>query len=192
MTPRSLWVERTLAKKPGKITSVITYLEMTHAPHTPPPPPPIETHAIMLAKPVTVSFYRYLYNTVGADNLWWERRVLSEEDLGALVQTEDVDVFVLYMQGTPAGYYELFQVAGSDTIEIAYFGLLPDFIGRGLGAYMLRCALDEAWRRGPEKVTVNTCDLDHPNALQNYQRAGFAPVDQKTRTIDDPRALGIF
>ena len=76
-----------MAKKPGKIKSVITYLEMTHAPHMP-PPPPMETHAIMLAKPITVSFYRYLYNTVGADNLWWERRVLSDEDLGALVQTE--------------------------------------------------------------------------------------------------------
>lgn len=181
-----------MAETTAEIETVITYLEMTAPPATTPPPPPMGPLAIMLAEQPTVSFYRYLYNTVGADNLWWERRLTPDDELRAAIQAENVDLFVLYVAGVPAGYFELAELEGGARIELAYFGLIPEFIGQGYGAYLLRTAVDEAWSRGPERVTVHTCNLDHPNALQVYQRCGFQVYDQETRVIRDPRELGLF
>ena len=178
--------------KTAKIESVITYLEMTAPPKAPPPPLPAVQHAIMLAKPMTVSFYRYLYNTVGGDMMWWERRAIGDDELQAILDNEKCDVFVLYVGGVPGGYYELVEDDGGQEIDLAYFGLMPEQIGRGMGAYLLRCAVDEAWRRGISRVTVNTCTMDHPNALPVYQRAGFEVYDRQSRLIDDPVASGLF
>ena len=71
-----------------------------------------------------------------------------------------------------AGYYELHR-DDEGNIEIAYFGLLPEFIGRGLGGALLTSAIDEAWRLAPKRVWVHTCNRDHPKALANYQTRGM-------------------
>lgn len=178
--------------KGGQIKKVITYLEMTSAPYSVPPSQPKGPIVIMRADPPTLSFYRFLYNTIGADYLWWERRGMSDDELAAVVIDDDVDVYVLYAGGTPAGFYELLTIPAKNDIEIAYFGIMPEFVGRGYGAYLLRVAIDEAWQRGPDRLIVNTCTLDHPMALPNYQRAGFEPYNQETHMIDDPHKLGLF
>ena len=139
---------------------------------------------------MTVPFYRYLYNTVGEEHSWWERRALSDEALAEAVLAEHVDIFVLYVSGVPAGYFELAVDETAREIELAYFGLLPAFVGQGYGAYLLRAAIDEAWSRGIRRFWVHTCDLDHPNALAVYQKGGFTPHDQITEEIDDPKAWG--
>lgn len=181
-----------MAERTPEIETVITFLEMTSPPSAPPPPPPMGPLAIMLAENPTVSYYRYLYNTVGADHLWWERRIISDDDLQSAIQADNIDLFVLYVAGVPAGYFELGTFEDGKRIELVYFGLIPEFIGQGYGAYLLRTAVDEAWLRGPERLTVHTCNLDHPNALQVYQRCGFEPYEQETRMVPDPRKLGIF
>jgi len=181
-----------MAGKIAEIETVITYLQMTEQPSAPPPPTPMGAIALMRAEQPTLSFYRYLYNSVGGDHLWWERRVMPDDQLLAAVQAENVDVFVLYVRGVPAGYFELATYEDGKEIDLAYFGLMPEFRGQGYGAYLLRVAIDEAWSRGPHRVIVNTCNLDHPNALQNYKRAGFEVYDQEKRIIKDPRQLGIF
>jgi predicted N-acetyltransferase YhbS len=65
------------------------------------------------------------------------------------------------------------------TAELAYFGIMPEFIGMGLGPYLLGQALDMLWHKEPARVLVNTCTLDHPKALPLYQRFGFRPYDQQ-------------
>ena len=169
-----------------------THLEMNSEPTSVPPAPPAIPHAIMRAHNPTVSFYRFLYHNVGETYLWWERRAISDSQLGEIISDESVEVMVFYVEGTPAGYYELVTYNEKNEVDIGYFGLLPEFVGRKLGAYLLRVAIDDAWSRKPNRVTVNTCTLDHPNALPNYQRAGFAPYDQDTFEIEDPRLAGYF
>ena len=63
----------------------------------------------------------------------------------------------------------------SEQIEIAYFGLLPEFIGRGFGGGLLTSAIETAWTWAPtpSRVWVHTCNRDHPSALANYQARGF-------------------
>ena len=174
-----------------KLETVITHLEMTSAPRFPHRPAPAESVAFLQAERPTVSFYRYLYNTVGEPWLWWERRAMSDAALAEVVQHEDVDVFVLYAGGVPAGYGELDR-RNMPSIELAFLGLIPEFIGRGLGPHLLQWTIEAAWAHDPDVLTVHTCNLDHPRALGLYQKAGFSPVRQETETIDDPRATGVL
>ncbi len=175
----------------GKLEMVIIYLEMTERPTRPSVPQPRHAGklALMRADKPTVSFYRYLYNTVGGPWLWYERRRMSDEELAAAIHHAAVGIYVLYVGGVPAGFVELDGRAG-DEVEIAYFGLIPEFLGRGLGPYLLDWAVHEAWRREPRRVWVHTCNFDHPKAIAVYQRAGFVPYRQETKVIDDPRLDG--
>ena len=74
-------------------------------------------------------------------------------------------------------------------IELAYFGLLPGFIGRGLGGFFLRALVDNAWAANPKRLWLHSCNFDHPSAFAHYQRAGFVPYKQETKRIEDPRPL---
>lgn len=172
----------------GKLDMIITYLEMRRCPnrlirHLP------RGLTIMRTRSPTVSFYRYLYNTVGAPWLWHERRRLDDNTLRAIIHNTGVEVYVLYVHGVPAGYIELDRRI-ADEVEVAYFGLIPEFIGRGLGRYLLDWGLHEAWREHPQRVWVHSCNYDHPKAIAVYQRAGFVPYKQEAVRIDDPRLDG--
>jgi ribosomal protein S18 acetylase RimI-like enzyme len=180
------------ATEPAKLTTTITYLEMTARPQIDPVHPPSNLKiALLHAEQPPVAFYRFLYDTVGKPWLWWERRVVPDEALGEIVGDPRVEIYVLHVNGTPAGFAEL-DCRDPKEIELAYFGLMPDFIGRGLGPYLLYSVIEIAWDRGPQRLMVNTNTLDHPKALSLYQRMGFRPYNQEQRTIVDPRAIGIM
>jgi GNAT superfamily N-acetyltransferase len=174
---------------PGKLSDIVTYLEMTARPVRPPVPVPAGKLALMRAERCTVPFYRFLYATVGTPWLWFERMTWSEEKLAALIEKPEVEIFVLYVGGVPAGYYELDRSDPAD-VELAYFGLMPEFIGQGFGAYLLRAAVDAAWQRKPNRLWVHTCTYDHPRALGVYQRAGFVVYRREPVIFDDPRLTG--
>lgn len=169
----------------GRIETVVTYLEMTTPPEraaTPPPCPHLEVrraHAPML------SFYRYLYDAVGREWTWTERKLLADEQLRAIIEHPEVEVNVLWRAGTPAGYVEL-DCRRFPEAQIAYFGLVPAFVGRGLGRYLLDWAIFDAWRRGPRRLWVHTCDLDHPRALPLYRSLGFRPYRTRREPVVSP------
>ena len=173
------------------MTSVITYLEMTERPSPPTPPRPAQKIALLKAEDPTLSYYRYLYNTIGRDYFWWERREMNDNDLAKIIHDKKVEIYTLFVAGVPAGYGELDRRNEPD-IEIAYFGLLPEFIGKGLGGYFLRWIIDQAWTYDPARLIVHTCTEDHPAAIHNYQRHGFVPYDQITEEIPDPAKTGLF
>ena len=155
----------------NKSRVVTTYLEMVDRPAAIPSGNP-EGVLIMRAKRPTVSFYRFLYNTVGENWKWVDRRKLSDEDLRTIIHNEKVEIHVLYLNGVPAGYVEL-DFRQISEVEIAYFGLMPDFIGQGSGKRFLQWAIMTAWQTSPERLWVHTCSLDHPGALPLYQKCGF-------------------
>ena len=165
------------------IPVTVTYLEMTSPDRLSPCPGLMEPSAIIRAERPTVSFYRYLYDTVGADWNWHMRRRLSDEELVTIVRHDRVEVFVLYARGVPAGYVELDRRIEGE-VEIAYLGLVPEYIGRGFGAYLLHWGLGRAWSYGPRRVWLHTCDLDHPAALGVYRRAGL--VAYRREVVREP------
>jgi GNAT superfamily N-acetyltransferase len=174
---------------PGTLDVTITHLEMTAPPRAPSPPPPPQKIAVLRAEAIAIPFYRFLYDAVGREWIWYERRRLDDAALAAIVHHAANDIFVLYVGGQPAGYVEFDRRALPDAIDMSYFGLAPAFIGRGLGRWFLSWSIAEAWRHSPRRLVVNTCTLDHPKALGLYQRAGFVPTRQETKTIRDPRPL---
>ena len=173
----------------AEIDVVVTYMEMTAPPARPTVPLPPGKHALLRVENPTIAFYRFLYNTVGEEWLWTDRRRMSDETLLSLVAHAEVELYVLYSGGQPSGFVELDRRPKPD-IAFAYFGLISEFIGRGLGKYLLNWAVDQAWSYGPQRLTVDTCSLDHPRALGEYQRAGFRPVRQVHKRMLDPRLEG--
>lgn len=175
------------------IDVTVTSLEMTARPSRPLARAPSLSQPVMLlrAQAPTISFYRYLYNTIGQDWLWYERRQMNDETLAEIIHDERVSVDVLYCGGVPAGYAEL-DARMLPAVEVAYLGLMPEFIGRGLGRYIVDWAVDAAWALEPDRVWIHTCNLDHPAALPTYQKAGFTVFNRQTVTIPNPRLLPSF
>jgi GNAT superfamily N-acetyltransferase len=121
-------------------------------------------------------FNRDLYFRVGEQWEWIDRRPWTDDEWMEYATEPDLQTFAGYYDQALAGYYEL----RHDTeggVEIAYFGLLPEFIGRGLGGALLTSAIEEAWscrgRIPPNRVWVHTCNRDHPQAVANYQARGM-------------------
>jgi GNAT superfamily N-acetyltransferase len=125
------------------------------------------------------SFYRYLYAEVGRNWRWTDRLAWKDDEIRAHLAQTGVTVDVMYVEGAPAGYVELAR-HDDGSCEIAYFGLLPEFFGRGLGRVLLEHAIDSAWETGTNRVWLHTCTLDGPAALPNYLARGFRPYRRET------------
>ena len=174
----------------SEIPVVITFLEMTEQPTRPTVPMPAGLKlALLRVEQPSVAFYRFLYDQVGAPWFWYERKQMTDEALGAIIASPEVELYVPYVAGAPAGYVEIDRRPAPD-VSLAYFGLMPGFFGLGLGWYLLNWAIDAAWTGAPRRLIVDTCTLDHPRALQTYQQAGFQAYRQERRSILDPRLTG--
>lgn len=164
------------------IPVTVTFLEM----HTPPaymPPLPVNRQiALLKTRDIPLHFYRYLADRVGRKWHWVNILRLEDEELAAGLHREDRDIRVLYLDGAPAGFFDL-KSHLPDEVELAYFGMMEHATGQGIGRWFLGAAISAAWSYKPNKVTVQTCTLDHPAALSLYQKMGFSPVAQKTENV---------
>lgn len=168
----------------NQVEVTITYMEQSARPVLPPAVFNARRKtALLRAENPPVHFYRYLYDLIGAPYNWVSRRRLSDKDLAALIQHDDVYIYVLYVDGVPAGMAEV-DARSADTHELKFFGLAPDFIGAGLGRYFLSNVLDLIWSRRPRRVRLETCTLDHPAALPLYQKFGFSVIDRRKGFVE--------
>ncbi len=148
-------------------------------------PRPVGHFALMAAVSPPLHYYRYLYEAVGRDYAWVDRLRLSDEELAAIIHDEAVEIYVMYADGAPAGYFEL-DFRNTGEAELAYFGLIPEFTGRGLGKFMLAQAIELAWEKPIRRLFVHTCTMDHPAALPLYQKYGFIPYAQDKTEVELP------
>ena len=165
------------------IDVVITYLEQRSRPVLPTPLSPPSKTAIMRAETPPMHFYRYLYDRIGAPHNWVSRRGLNDEALKEIIHHPDDYIYVLHVGGAPAGMAEI-DAREAQTIELKFFGLMPEFVGRGYGRYFLTHAIELAWAKDPQRVILETCSLDHPAALPLYQKLGFTVFDQRTGRVE--------
>jgi len=115
---------------------------------------------------------RFLYAAVGSRWYWYAHLSWDYARWLSYVDRPEIETWIAYVSGTPAGYFELERQDGGN-VELAHFGLLPRFIGQGFGGVLLTAAVNRAWEIGANRVWVHTCTLDHPQALSNYQARGF-------------------
>ncbi|HKW09821.1 MAG TPA: GNAT family N-acetyltransferase [Gemmatimonadaceae bacterium] len=122
--------------------------------------------------PCSIADYRRLYRAVGGPWHWRDRLAWDDDTLRAYLESPEIAIWELLVGDESAGYFEL-RRTDDENVEIAYFGLVSSFIGRGLGGALLTRAVEEAWRFGAQRVWLHTCTLDSPHALPNYRARGF-------------------
>jgi GNAT superfamily N-acetyltransferase len=154
-----------------------TYLEMLANAVPDPPEVPAGCTVRRWRRP-SIDEYRSLFSAVGGEWGWTGRLLLSDDELRALLKDPALEVILMRCGSRIAGFIELDRSVPGQ-VEIVYFGLVGEFIGRGLGTFLLRWAIHRAWQGLTERVWLHTCDYDHPNALAVYQKAGFRIFDEE-------------
>jgi len=165
-----------------------TYLEMRSPGDLRPAARPTNPPRLERIEACPGSFFRYLYTEVGRAYHWTDRLSWTDDQVRAHLGDPAISLWLLTSRAAPAGYFEL-RVHGDRSVEIAYFGLLPEFVGRGWGGYLLTRAVEAAWEIKPERVWLHTCTLDHPAALPNYLKRGFRPFREEVYTTLLPAAV---
>ena len=162
------------------VTVTTTYLHLPSRAHFRPAYSNDPDLLLLAARAPLAAFYRFLYDAVGRNYAWVDRLSWSDAQLQSHLARPAVTLLVLYWRGTPAGYIELDREAAEPGTEIAYFGLIPAFHGRGFGKHLLSHGVQRAYDDGAERVWLHTCTLDGPYALANYQARGFVPYRTET------------
>lgn len=155
-----------------KLLDVTVYsLEMLSPPQRQ-TPQPREGFQILTVLNPSVNYYRFLYNAIGENYRWLSRRKMSDVELESIIQHPQISIYVLHIDGSPAGYAEVDRRQDPDA-ELVQFGLMEEYHGRGLGTWFLEWVIDKVWSDTPNRFWLHTCSLDHPAALTMYQKAGF-------------------
>lgn len=145
----------------------IVYLELTENDLISRKKPQVTTN-IRLAEHAGGALHQFFYRWVGEPWQWFDKRDWPIENWNE--HAEKSALWIIYHDETPVGYFELAKL--EESVELQYFGLALEGIGLGMGGYALEVACREALKLG-DRVTVNTCSLDHPAALDNYKKCGF-------------------
>jgi ribosomal protein S18 acetylase RimI-like enzyme len=149
----------------------------------------LKVEQVEIASP---EFSRFLYTSVGSGWYWIDRLTWTRDRWLQHLDRPELKTWVVYLSGTPAGYFELEAQPDRNT-EIACFGIMPQFIGQKIGGYLLSVATEKAWSLSSQRVWVHTCSLDSPYALKNYQARGFQIYKQTTHFETSPeQPLGIW
>jgi GNAT superfamily N-acetyltransferase len=171
----------------GKIAAVVTHLEMMQRPSRRPDPQGAWT--LRWVERPGLDWYRALHSRVGEEWLWFSRLQMADPELAAILQSPQVEVHALTLDGSDEGLLELdFREAGQ--CELVFFGVTAKLIGSGAGRWLMNRALERAWSRPIDRFWLHTCTLDHPSALAFYQRSGFRPFRRQIEVADDPRLDG--
>ena len=160
-----------LGNQTEPVDVTVYYLEML-TPSRRSVPAPRDGVTVLHARTPSVSYYRFLYDAVGKDYHWVRCKRLSDVEVASVIQDARNELYVLQVDGSPAGFAELDRRQPAE-IELVQFGLLPDFIGQGWGKWFLRWIIDKASGYWPKRFWLHTCTLDHPAALPMYKKAGF-------------------
>lgn len=173
----------TLLEAGTRVDYTITHLEMSSRPAYPRPSlAPGHPVALLAADKPPVWYFLNLYDAVGAEYEWTDQHHVPRDELTEYLHHDQMTLFTMIHAGWPAGFF-MWDRREQGTADLAYFGLVPEAIGLGLGKWLLQTAIHMGWDYpGIGKMTVQTCNLDHPRALALYQRCGFQPVRQSTKS----------
>jgi len=174
---------------PGKIATIVTYLEMRQRPAL----PPFRTPEGWSLQRIDGDHRRYraLFRTIGEPWLWFSRAMMPDDELAAILDDPKVEAYALHDGTADVGLLEL-DFRPEVEVELAFLGLVPGFIGKGAGRFLMNEAVERAFSRPVERFFVHTCTLDSPGALPFYMRSGFTPYRRAIEVADDPRLLGFL
>ncbi len=175
-----------------ELSYTVTWLEMTQRPEFGWPSQPVGvTGSLLKADTPPRWYFLALYDAVGAAYAWEDAHERDPDEVQAWLDDPKVQLWSFVADGWPKAFFML-DVRAEGICDLAYFGLTPGVIGRGVGSWLLKTAILTGWDQpGVDTMTVNTCTLDHPRALGLYQKHGFRAVqrEDRTRILKRPRDL---
>lgn len=190
--PTSLALENGFAVVPaGLLATIETSLERTTPPNTDDFPLP-PGYAFVQPDPVNLDDFKKLYRAVGDPWLWFGRLQKSDEVIRSILTAPTTVLrYLLDPSARPVGLFEA-EVQDTDTLEVTYFGLVPDATGKKLGPVLMEHGIASAWTSSIRRVWLHTCTFDSPAALSFYRRQGFKPFRQRLELSPDPRLTGVL
>tara|TARA_B100001173_G_scaffold95873_1_gene82961 strand:+ start:177 stop:680 length:504 start_codon:yes stop_codon:yes gene_type:complete len=138
---------------------------------------------IKLVKPADFQINKFFYKNVGKNHQWVDRLVWTEKQWIDYACDQKVKTYILKCEKDLAGYFELISHKDKNEVEIAYLGLLEEYLNKKLGSYLLTSAIKYSFLEKPKRVWVHTCSLDHKNALNNYIARGMKIFKKETISI---------
>ncbi len=138
---------------------------------------------ILNLEPPNFQLNKFFYKNIGKKHHWTDRLIWTDLQWIDYVQDKKIDTFVLKKNIDMVGYFELIHHHNNNEVEIAYLGLLEEYINKKLGSHLLYIALKKSFLKSPKRVWVHTCSLDHKNALNNYLSRGMKVFKQETLSI---------
>jgi GNAT superfamily N-acetyltransferase len=173
---------------PGKLANIATYLEMRSLPDRKLTPLAPDLSLIPVGDMPTAE-YRDHFKAVGQNLLWFSRLLMPDEKLRSVLANPAIDSYVFHQSDQMLGLLEL-NFEDKANCELAFFGLIPDAVGNGLGRMLMDEAIRRAFAKPTDRLWLHTCTLDHHLALPFYLRSGFTAYSRKVEIHDDPRLQG--
>ena len=128
---------------------------------------------------------KFFYKQVGKKHRWLDRLNWSDEKWINYISNKNLDTYIISDSENLVGFFELLNNPHLSETEISYFGLLEEYIGRGIGGYALSVAIRKSFEKDIKRVWLHTCTLDHPNALRNYIARGMKVFRKENVNILD-------
>ena len=144
---------------------------------------PNNKYSVEKVSPDDFQLNKFFYNQIGRNHRWNDRLVWDDKKWISYVSNQNVFTYVLKHNEDIAGFFEIIYSKDKSEIEIAYFGLLIDYIDKKLGGYMLTEAIKISFSYNVKRVWVHTCSLDHKNALKNYLSRGMKIYNSETVSV---------
>ena len=134
---------------------------------------PLENLILQKVDPPNFQLNKFFYKEIGKNHRWKDRLVWSDKNWIDYLNTVGISTYILKYKKDLVGYFEQIFHKNDFEIEIAFFGILEEYIGKKLGSYLLSEAIKNSFQCGSKRVWVHTCSLDHKNALSNYISRGM-------------------
>ena len=128
---------------------------------------------------------KFFYKQVGKKHRWIDRLSWSDEKWINYISNKNLETYIICESEELAGFFELLHNPELQETEISYFGLLEEYIGKGIGGYALSEAIRKSFEKKIRRVWLHTCTLDHPNALKNYIARGMTVFKREKINILD-------
>ena len=116
---------------------------------------------------------KFFYREIGKKHRWVDRLSWSNETWINYLSNKNLHTCVLKKNDDLVGYYEKIYYEENNEFEIAYFGIMEEYIGKGYGGFLLSEALENCLKEKVKRIWVHTCSLDHENAIKNYLARGM-------------------
>lgn len=133
-----------------------------------------------------LSEYRAVYDLIGSDWYWVNRKAMRDAQLGPLISSDKTEIYYLKSGDRIIGFLEL-NFRNFPEVEIVFIGLEKTYIGQGLGLFLIRSALKIVQSRNAASIRIQTCTLDHPRAILLYQSHGFTAVSRQNVILKNDR-----